>query len=123
MANDSLNEVVAQPEKEIIIQQEIDAKIILFFSFINFCLSQKALRDTSLAAPLVAVRRSFSIHQFFPYRKKLVEVRGIEPRSLRNLIKAATCLAPHFKLALATPAGQDLQSAAFYRSRSLPQGY
>jgi len=51
-----------------------------------------------------------------------VEVAGIEPASLNKRIKAATCLAPHFKLALATPAGQDLQSAAFYRSHPLPQG-
>ena len=43
----------------------------------------------------------------------MVEVRGVEPRSLSNLIKAATCLAPYFNLILATPAGQDLQAAAF----------
>jgi len=53
------------------------------------------------------------IHQKFPCRKFLVEVGGIEPPSLSNRIEAATCLAPHFKLTLATPAGQDLQIAAF----------
>ena len=42
----------------------------------------------------------------------VVEVRGVEPRSLNNLIKAATCLAPYFTLILATPAGRDLQAAA-----------
>jgi len=39
---------------------------------------------------------------------------GIEAASLSNRIKVATCLAPHFKLNFATPAGQDLQIAAFY---------
>jgi len=46
--------------------------------------------------------------------KFVVEVGGIEPPSLSNQIKVATCLAPHFKLNFATPAGQDLQIAAFY---------
>jgi len=43
----------------------------------------------------------------------MVEVGGVEPPSLSNQIKVATCLAPHSKLKLATPAGQDVQVAAF----------
>jgi len=43
----------------------------------------------------------------------MVEVAGIGPASLSNRVKVATCLAPYFQLTFATPAGQDLQIAAF----------
>ena len=62
-------------------------------------------------------RYCFTLKQYPPtisLMKLLVEVGGIEPPSLSNRVKVATCLAPHFKLTFATPAGQDLQIAAFY---------
>jgi len=51
----------------------------------------------------------------------MVEVGGIEPPSLSNRVKAATCLALHFLLTFATPAGQDLQSAAFFDFAPAPK--
>jgi len=51
---------------------------------------------------------------------EMVEVAGIEPASLNNLIKAATCLAPDFRLILQLLQGRICKTQLF-KSRPAPQ--
>jgi len=76
---------------------------------------------TPLAILLVAKLRSLEHHQFFPCRKKLVEVGGIEPPSLSNPIKAATCLVYSLRLILKTSINRIFQDAAFFGLVLIPK--
>jgi len=71
----------------------------------------------SLTARLVAARSFAQVPPNFCLSQKFGGGGGIEAASLSRQVKAATCLAPHFYLAFATPAGQDLQTAALRAPR------
>ena len=79
----------------------------MYFGIHQIFPCRKVVAPHSLLA-LSARYARCGIHQIFPCRKNLVEVRGVEPRSLSNPIKVATCLAPHFTLDFTTPVRQDL---------------
>jgi len=58
---------------------------------------------------------------FVSLMKQMVEVGRIELPSLSNRVKVATCLAPYFKLILATPAEQDCASRSLLDLALVPK--
>jgi len=71
--------------------------------------SYKSLRDAETTGPPVYIRNQKDVPIF-----TMVEVRGIEPRSLNSQIKVATCLVFLLSLILKTPVDRIFQDAAFW---------